>query len=136
MKAVVIIPLAALAACASPHPLSGLRNQATAEAGGFTFAINYSQDIAEATRLTSVWRPNYSDVQAAAVSAVAKGTGCAPDLRSVSGDVALVRMKIDCSQGAFTPTPTATPRVRTSCVGNAVPIDPDNGIFDVEFDCE
>ena len=69
MKAVILIPLAALAACASPHPLSGLRDQVTVDAGGYSFAINYSQDRAEVTRLTRVWRPDYADVQAAAVAA-------------------------------------------------------------------
>jgi hypothetical protein len=136
MKAVNVIPIMALAACSVPHPLSGLRNQVTTDAGGYSFAINYSQDIAEATRLTRVWRPDYLDVQAAAVSAVIKGTGCTPDLRSVTGDVALMRMKIDCAQSATLAPPPAPDRVKASCVGNAVPFDLNNGIFDLELECD
>ena len=136
MKAVILIPLAALAACASPHPLSGLRDQVTVDAGGYSFAINYSQDRAEVTRLTRVWRPDYADVQAAAVAAVIKGTGCAPDLGSVSGDVALLRMKIDCTEGAELKLPPPRDGPKTSCVGNLIPFDLSTGVFELAIDCD
>jgi hypothetical protein len=130
MKTYGFISLLALASCGSAHPLSGLRNNVTADAGAFSFSINYSADAAEATRTNRVWRPEYAVVQAAAIQAVAKGTGCTPVPGSVTGDIALVKMKIDCTASAG-PPPAAS---GTNCSGNATP-DAFMDLFDIEIDC-
>ena len=91
-----LIPVLFLAACSVPHPLSQLDRQGKAQVAGFSFTVNWSDQEAEATRTNVYLSRNVPPVWAAATVAVQDLTGCPVREGSLSGDIALVRMKLAC----------------------------------------
>ncbi|WP_298429955.1 hypothetical protein [uncultured Jannaschia sp.] len=89
--------LLALAACNGAHPLDGLDRSGTASAGGHDFRVNWNLTTAQATRTNPTWRPEVAAVAAAAVQATEAATGCRVKPGSVTGDIALMNMGLDCT---------------------------------------
>ncbi len=84
-----------LAGCV-PHPLDGLDRSGTASAGGHDFRVNWNLETAQATRTNMVWRPGMAGVLTGAVAATEEVTGCRVVPGSAGGDVALVKMALNC----------------------------------------
>lgn len=79
------------------HPLDNLTRSGQAEAMGHTYRVNWNAEVAQVTRMTPVWRPEYRTVAQGAVLAAEDVTGCAVRPATVQGDVAMVNMSLDCS---------------------------------------
>ena len=95
-RALLVLPLLALAACNSSHPMDGLNRSGTASAGGHTFRVNWNLESAQATRTNATWRPSLTQVLPAAIAATEEVTGCRVKTGTALGDVALVNMALDC----------------------------------------
>lgn len=92
----VVGPLIILAGCSTGGvDVWGGKSQ-IAEAGGYRFKVIYTQDRAEAYRLTTRLRPRARDVFAAASSAIEQASGCPVIASTLSGDVALVEADLLC----------------------------------------
>ncbi|WP_371154916.1 hypothetical protein [Jannaschia sp. 2305UL9-9] len=96
MSRVLLLAGLLLSACNSPHPIDGLRRSGTAEAGGHSFHVNWNTSEAQATRTNATWRPGLAAVTGAAVQATEEVTGCSVVRGSAIGDIALIRMRLDC----------------------------------------
>ena len=90
------ILLLVLAACNGP----GLRMQGAtkteASAGGIDFNVFHDGTVAEAHRTSRMIKPKAKLVFAAARAAIIQSSGCDVDERSWSGDVAVVKVKLNC----------------------------------------
>ena len=82
-----------LSGCA-PHPLDGFDRVGEAPGGEHRFRVHWNAEAAQATRLNRAWRPDYGGVVRGAVIATEAVTGCAAT--PGRGDVALVKMALDC----------------------------------------
>lgn len=93
-----LIPaLALLSACGAPHPLDGLTRSGTADVLGHSYVVNWNAETAQVTRTNRTWRPDYADVARGALIAAELVTDCAVRPATVSGDVALINMTLDCT---------------------------------------
>lgn len=79
-----------------PSPLDGLNRSGTAGAGGHDFRVNWNLKAAQATRIDRRWRPDRTAVMAAAAAAAVEVTGCRVQPGSVTGDISLIDMALDC----------------------------------------
>ncbi|WP_179380252.1 hypothetical protein [Jannaschia marina] len=91
-----LLVLLLLAACNTPHPLDGLNRTGTASAGGHDFRVNWNLETAQATRTNPAWRPGLAQVVLAAVAATEEVTGCTVRPGTAIGDIALVKMSLEC----------------------------------------
>jgi hypothetical protein len=76
--------------------MDGLAFSGTAEANGHSYRINWNRSDAQATRTNPVWRPGLADVTRGAILATEEVTGCTVIPGTAVGDVALLRMRLDC----------------------------------------
>ena len=90
-------PLLALTACvAIPDPRDRLTQTGRADANGHSFIVNFNAKAAQATRTNFAWRADVVQVGLGAVQATERVTGCDVMEGSLSGDVALFEMALDC----------------------------------------
>ncbi|KIT17466.1 hypothetical protein jaqu_06540 [Jannaschia aquimarina] len=97
MRGLVFLAFAGLAACGSPHPLDGLDRTGTARVEGRDYRVNWNVSTAQVTRMTPEWRPAFASVARGAAIAAEQVTGCKVVPSSVSGDIAMLNMALDCT---------------------------------------
>ena len=93
---ILLLVLSSLSACVIPHPADGFDRDATARANGHEFTVNWNDREAQATRTSVTWNPPFSEVALGAIAATQAVTGCRVRPASLTGDVTLVRMTLDC----------------------------------------
>ena len=94
----LLLALTLLAACNVADPRDGLNRSGTASAGGHDFRVNWNLETAQATRTNPTWRPSVAEVWPAAMAATEAVTGCRAKPGTATGDVALVRVELDCTR--------------------------------------
>lgn len=79
-------------------PVMSMRDAARSEitTGGFSFNVFHTTERAEAHRTDFALRPDAKQVFAAARAAIIQASGCKVKERSWSGDVALVKVNLNC----------------------------------------
>ncbi|MGK7651515.1 hypothetical protein ACSQ76_03505 [Roseovarius sp. B08] len=101
MRLPVLIPILAVAACATPGPeFSGVSPVRT-KMGASVFDIRVAGRRAEAIRLNPQPAMRLSSVGVPAVLAIERVSGCRVD--RLSGDQAMMRATLDCGAGAPAP---------------------------------
>ncbi|TFL19082.1 hypothetical protein [Jannaschia formosa] len=91
-----LLALLPLFACGMPHPMDGLVESGTATGNGYSYRVNWNRTEAQATRTNATWRPDLAEVTRGAILATEEVTGCAVLPGTTVGDVALLRMRLDC----------------------------------------
>lgn len=92
--------LLAPGACGLPDPRDGLTETATASANGHEYRVNWNAKMAQVTRTDPTWRPRFADVALGAVRAAEAATGCRVRPASLTGDVSLIELTLDCPAAA------------------------------------
>ncbi|MEM7642618.1 MAG: hypothetical protein AAF366_08825 [Pseudomonadota bacterium] len=97
MRLLPLLPSALLlVACGMAHPLDRLDRTGRASAGGHDFRVNWNLEVAQATRMNPAFRPGLRAVTLAAVQATEEVTGCRVIPGSAIGDIALIKLSLDC----------------------------------------
>jgi hypothetical protein len=97
--AVLVLVLALpLAACGLPDPRDGLTETGTARANGHEYRVNWNPRVAQVTRTNPTWRPDFAEVALGAVRAAEAVTGCRVRPASLTGDVSLIEVTLDCPE--------------------------------------
>lgn len=130
MRWVVMFPLVLILSCCDTP---GLRHMGVAplqrSVGGMSFDIRVRDNLAEAIRTNSMWRPRMSEVAKNGSQAIAQATGC--HVAWVRGDPSVLLAGLDCKDGRPVPR---QPRRRTFCAGTVSTPD-SRGESDVIFSC-
>lgn len=96
MRRAILLLALLLAACGLPDPRDGLTETGTAEANGHSYRVNWNAKVAQVTRTNPTWRPDFAEVALGAVRAAEAVTGCRVLPSSLSGDVSLIEVTLDC----------------------------------------
>ena len=99
-RAAPVLAAALLAGCGLPDPRDGLTETAMADANGHSYRVNWNPRVAQVTRLNPTWRPDFASVALGAVRATEQVTGCRVRPASLTGDVALIEVTLDCPAAA------------------------------------
>jgi hypothetical protein len=91
-----LLPLLLVVACDSTTPAVARWPSARVEVEGTLFGVHWSDDRAEAYRLSGPSRP-FRAVAARAAVAIADASGCA--VEEVGGDPSIVTARLDCGGG-------------------------------------
>lgn len=96
IRQIVLCLSVGLAACSSPSPRFAAAEARTAVVGPYRFDVYVAGDEAQAIRTNPMAMPRAGDVMAAARQATAGVTGCDVPAGGVSGDAAIVTLRLAC----------------------------------------
>ncbi len=99
MKRIIanLLVLTTLAACDSPHPaFMGIKPQVITVQGS-TFSVRIKGREAEAIRTSVEYIPRIGEIFPKAAAAIEQASGCRVIARSMKGDSAYMRARLDCA---------------------------------------